>query len=324
MYDRPPSRYFHPRRAVFGLPHNYGQRKTVEPESYNRRASPLFFHIHEIGSRYAGVALLLRSPFFAERQGDQGGWQDSSRSRGLDSTDGFPCWQQPAEDLALWLTISCIFPSDPCRSSWARHGARGTCGPALFCCRGWQGQLMAAVMHRGGHVLFPVVGTLAAPVDRMLAAILGQPSEQHAIGTLPNRFKASVPEAFDPAVAAGAARQEWRKLAECVWEQFVADVAASGRGTRAIWDRQIDCFWDMQWGNRSRSGRRERCRLARPAQELAVPLAINRRRRPPVRRWVTGRRFPDSFAAASGNGRQPSGAMCNGTRGGSTFGTASA
>ena len=109
------------------------------------------------------------------------------------------------------------------------------------------GQLMAAVMHRGGHVLFPVVGTLAAPVDRMLAAILGQPSEQHAIGTLPNRFKASVPEAFDPAAAAGGARQEWRKLAECVWEQFIAEVAPSGRGTRAIWDRQIDCFWDMQW-----------------------------------------------------------------------------
>ena len=109
------------------------------------------------------------------------------------------------------------------------------------------GQLMAAVMRRGGHVRFPIVGTLQAPVDPMLAAILGQPSEQHAIGTLPNRFKASVPEAFDAAAAAGAARQEWRKLAECVWEQFIADVAASGRGTRAIWDRQIDCFWDMQW-----------------------------------------------------------------------------
>ena len=109
------------------------------------------------------------------------------------------------------------------------------------------GQLMAAVIRRGGHVLFPIVGTLDAPVDPMLAAILGQPSEQHAIGTLPNRFKASVLEAFDPAAAAGGARQEWRKLAECVWEQFIAEVAASGRDTRAIWDRQIDCFWDMQW-----------------------------------------------------------------------------
>ena len=69
MYDRPPSPDFHPRRAVFGLPHNYGKRKTVEPECYDRRASPLFFHVHEIGSRYAGVALLLRSCFLPKDKG---------------------------------------------------------------------------------------------------------------------------------------------------------------------------------------------------------------------------------------------------------------
>ena len=63
MYDRPPSPDFHPRRAVFGLPHNYGRRKTVEPELHDRRASPLLFHVHEIGSRYVGVAVLLRSRF---------------------------------------------------------------------------------------------------------------------------------------------------------------------------------------------------------------------------------------------------------------------
>ena len=73
MYDRPPSPDFHPRRAVFGLPHNYGKRKTVEPQSYNRRASPLFFHIHEIGSRYAGVALLLRSRFLPKDKGIRAG-----------------------------------------------------------------------------------------------------------------------------------------------------------------------------------------------------------------------------------------------------------
>lgn len=63
MYDRPPSPDFHPRRAVFGLPHNYGRRKQVNPESHDRRASPLLFHVHEIGSRYVGVAVLLRSRF---------------------------------------------------------------------------------------------------------------------------------------------------------------------------------------------------------------------------------------------------------------------
>ena len=66
MYDRPPSPDFHPRRVVFGLPHNYGQRKTVEPADHDRRASPLLFHVHEIGSRYAGVAVLLRSRFLPQ------------------------------------------------------------------------------------------------------------------------------------------------------------------------------------------------------------------------------------------------------------------
>lgn len=109
------------------------------------------------------------------------------------------------------------------------------------------GQLMAAVMRQGGHVLFPLVGTVQAPADPLLAAILGYRSERPTIGTLPNRFKASVPAAFDPALAAHDARQAWRKLAECVWDQFVAGTADRGCGTRAIHERQIDGFWDLQW-----------------------------------------------------------------------------
>lgn len=60
---------FHPERAIFGLPHNYFDSKTrrkatVTPENYERRASPLFFHVHRYGNgRYAGIALLMRSRF---------------------------------------------------------------------------------------------------------------------------------------------------------------------------------------------------------------------------------------------------------------------
>ncbi len=54
---------FHPRRAVFGLPHNYGKRTNVKPEDHDRRASPLLFHVHRFGEGYAGIALLLRSRF---------------------------------------------------------------------------------------------------------------------------------------------------------------------------------------------------------------------------------------------------------------------
>ncbi|MDE0372039.1 MAG: type III-B CRISPR-associated protein Cas10/Cmr2, partial [Rhodospirillales bacterium] len=109
------------------------------------------------------------------------------------------------------------------------------------------GQLMAGVMRRGGRVLFPLVGTVQAPRNPLLAAIVGGQSEQPSTGTLPNRFKASVPAAFDPEDAAEDARQAWQRLAESVWGQFVAGAAIAGRGTRAIWERQIDGFWELQW-----------------------------------------------------------------------------
>ncbi len=59
---------FHPRRAVFGLPHNYGKGVGVKPENHERRASPLFFHVHKIGSKFVGVALLLCSQFLPPKE----------------------------------------------------------------------------------------------------------------------------------------------------------------------------------------------------------------------------------------------------------------
>ena len=61
---------FHPRRAVFGLPHNYGKGVGVEPRNpdYGRRASPLFFHVHKIGGEFVGVALLLCSQFLPPKE----------------------------------------------------------------------------------------------------------------------------------------------------------------------------------------------------------------------------------------------------------------
>ena len=67
---------FHPKRVIFGLPHNYGKgdHLSVTPEKHrpplprdayehDRRASPLFFHVHQIGSQYVGVSLLLPADF---------------------------------------------------------------------------------------------------------------------------------------------------------------------------------------------------------------------------------------------------------------------
>lgn len=68
------SAYAHPRRVVFGLPHNYffssqqglrvsvnaAKESTYKPE---RRSSPLFIHIHALSGRYVAVLSLLPAVF---------------------------------------------------------------------------------------------------------------------------------------------------------------------------------------------------------------------------------------------------------------------
>jgi CRISPR-associated protein Cmr1 len=59
----------HPRRIVFGLPHNYGKdsEQQVDPadSQLDRRASPLFFHVHQPdpSHRALGVVAFLPSQF---------------------------------------------------------------------------------------------------------------------------------------------------------------------------------------------------------------------------------------------------------------------
>jgi len=66
---------FHPKRTVFGLPHNYDSKKAkhcVAPNNkdYTRRASPLFFHIHKMGNigKYIGIALIMKSQFLPNNE----------------------------------------------------------------------------------------------------------------------------------------------------------------------------------------------------------------------------------------------------------------
>ncbi len=68
---------FHPRRVMFGLPHNYGQSSNshVTAEKHDRRSSPLFFHVHPVGKNiFAGIAIYLPSMFLpAGEKTDAGG-----------------------------------------------------------------------------------------------------------------------------------------------------------------------------------------------------------------------------------------------------------
>ncbi len=60
----------YPFRVAFGLPHNYGkgQQNEVAPESGDRRASPLFLHVHHLANDSVplGIATFLPSRFLPE------------------------------------------------------------------------------------------------------------------------------------------------------------------------------------------------------------------------------------------------------------------
>lgn len=58
----------HPRRAAFGLPHNYGRDGQVGPSrpGLDRRASPLFIHIHRCGEWPVAVVSFLPARFLPE------------------------------------------------------------------------------------------------------------------------------------------------------------------------------------------------------------------------------------------------------------------
>ena len=63
----------HPRRIAFGLPHNYGKRKheQVGPaDGFDRRASPLFIHIHPCDDRPVAVLSFLPARFLPAGRSD--------------------------------------------------------------------------------------------------------------------------------------------------------------------------------------------------------------------------------------------------------------
>ena len=60
----------HPKRLVFGMPHNYffsSLKKSAQIQKtkgkLERRASPLMVHVHPVGDKYIGVLLMMRSTF---------------------------------------------------------------------------------------------------------------------------------------------------------------------------------------------------------------------------------------------------------------------
>jgi CRISPR-associated protein Cmr2 len=97
---------------------------------------------------------------------------------------------------------------------------------------------LEAVKRSGGVIVLPADSGL---VDRAFAE--GPPH-----GNVPNRF---VAEAADPVLAAQKAMEAfgaaWQKIAQAVWDAFLASACNRGNNTRAIWDRQVRNFWELNW-----------------------------------------------------------------------------
>jgi len=57
-----------PARSVFGLPHIYGKGKSTDPAKHERRASPLFIHVHQVreSSEPKCILVFLPSQFLPE------------------------------------------------------------------------------------------------------------------------------------------------------------------------------------------------------------------------------------------------------------------
>lgn len=105
------------------------------------------------------------------------------------------------------------------------------------------GQAMKGVEDAGGTVIFPKIKD-----DPLFKAITqGTSATGPAVGSLPNRFKARVPDDFDAKLCRQAALDAWRGLADKVWSAVVQPAEAHGHGTRDIWNRQVGGFWEMAW-----------------------------------------------------------------------------
>ncbi len=109
------------------------------------------------------------------------------------------------------------------------------------------GQAMAAVLENDGSIKFPSVGSRDEPTDELLKAILEKGHDNPPIGSLPNRFKATIPDSFDPNIIQNQIMKKWLGLCEAVWQQFIEPIEAYENETKRIWDRQVKNFWEIQW-----------------------------------------------------------------------------
>ncbi|MGA8943031.1 MAG: type III-B CRISPR-associated protein Cas10/Cmr2 [Thermoactinomyces sp.] len=121
------------------------------------------------------------------------------------------------------------------------------------------GVAMLKVIDSGGRIVFPAVygrsGQLKYP---LLQVMKGQSAGNKPIwlGTLPNRFKAEIPDSFDPKDCVREVERVWGEIAESVRNFLMEKVKKMKPEEQAdwnrstvweIWDEQVRNFWEMAW-----------------------------------------------------------------------------
>lgn len=134
------------------------------------------------------------------------------------------------------------------------------------------GAAMQTVIKQGGKIVFPT------PDENYLNWLSGHGQGlKPRQGGIPNRFKASISNDFNPLLVEQAVHIAWRALAEAVWRKDLERHCQIYPATRQIWDRQISGFWEIAWAmgdDDSLLDRRKNWRTQLPPEEAGVKCSI--------------------------------------------------
>jgi CRISPR-associated protein Cmr2 len=111
------------------------------------------------------------------------------------------------------------------------------------------GHAMGEVDNTGESIVFPDVKD-----DPLFLAIRGKSTPTRiddaaaSVGSLPNRFKASVPEKFDAKKCAEAVIDKWKDVAGKVYSQLDNVLKAAGIAIKQdVWASQVENQWEIAW-----------------------------------------------------------------------------
>lgn len=145
----------------------------------------------------------------------------------------------------------------------------------------WAGSfLLSWLAGAAMQTLIAQKGTIAFPTadEGYLGWLRGKESgKRPRQGGIPNRFKATVNDNFQPILVERAVRDAWRAVAEMVWQEDLARYCQRYPDSRVIWDRQIEHFWEIAWAlgdDDSLLDRRKNWRTQLPPTEAGIKCSV--------------------------------------------------